>query len=65
MGPEHIADIVRSVRQQALDHAAAGVRIEYAVALNGQFSGFIEGRLIVGGILAGRLHRLVNLPFLP
>jgi hypothetical protein len=46
------------MRQQALDHAATGVRIEDAITLNVEFPIFVESDLIVGGILAGRLNSL-------
>ena len=52
VGGEHVPDIMWSVRQQALDHAAAGVGVEDAITLDGQLPGFVESRLIVGGILA-------------
>ena len=58
MGREHVTDIVRSMRQQALDHTAACVGIEDAIALDRQLPSFVKGRLIVSGILAGRLDSL-------
>lgn len=58
MGGEHVTDIVWPMRQQALDHTTAGVGVEDAITLDGKFPNFVKGRLIVDGILAGRLDLL-------
>lgn len=51
MGGEHVSDIVRSIGKKARDDSAAVVGIADALALDRHPRGFIEGRLIVGGVL--------------
>lgn len=60
MGRKHIPDVMGSMRQQALDHTAAGVGVEDAVTLDGQFPCLVKGRLIVGGSLLVVLTVLMN-----
>jgi len=58
VGGEHVPDIMRPMRQQPLDLAAAGVRVVDAIALDRQTPGFIEGRPVIGSVPAVGLHRL-------
>lgn len=58
MGGENIANVVGSMGKKALDGASASIGIVDAVALDRQPPGFVKGRLVVGGVLAGYFHRL-------
>jgi len=58
MRGKNISDVVRTMREQTLDRAPAGVGIEYAISLYGQSPCFVKCRRIVSGISAARFHRL-------
>ena len=49
MGRQHIAHIVRPMREKPFDRAAPGPGIEDAVALNDEPPGLIECVLVIGG----------------
>lgn len=57
MGRQNISDIVRPMRQQALDRAAAGIGIVDPISLDDGPPGFVEFGGVVGRVDASRLHR--------
>jgi len=55
---QNIPMIMRSVREQSLDRAAAGVRVVDSIALDNGSPSFIEFGGIVCRVQTGCLHRL-------
>lgn len=58
MRRQNIPDIVRTVRQQALDGAATGIGIVDSISLDDGSPSLVECRGVVCGFGTGRLHRL-------
>ena len=55
---KHVADIMRAVRKETGNRAPSGVRVVDPISLDCQTPSLIERVLVVGSVLAGRLHRL-------
>lgn len=55
MGREHIANVVRSMRQQTFDGAASRPRVVDAITLDGEPPGLVERILVIAGVGAGAL----------
>lgn len=56
MRRKNLAQVMRTIRQQALDRTTPGVGIVYPVALNDRPPSLVERGRIVSRIDAGRLH---------